>query len=150
MGDFAAQQLQFVNLVMRSLGTPYGHQGRTPGRALDCAGLFICAAKGAGLLPADYDFVDYPPDPSPRNYEKFFRDFDVYLDRVSLNDLRPGDTALTGFRTLAKHVCVAVGEDVSGALLMVHALPEYGVVLQSLDAHQLKLVTRAYRFRGGG
>jgi len=44
----------FLDVVKGYIGTPYSHQGRTPGLALDCAGVIECAAKDCG-----FDVVEY-------------------------------------------------------------------------------------------
>ena len=41
------------------LGTPWMHQGRIPGVALDCAGLVICVARQLGIVAADFDVAGY-------------------------------------------------------------------------------------------
>lgn len=41
------------------LGVPWRHQGRSPGVALDCAGLVICAARALGLVAPDFDVNGY-------------------------------------------------------------------------------------------
>lgn len=45
------------------LGTPWMHQARLPGVALDCAGLVIVVCKQLGLLPAEWDVTDYGRQP---------------------------------------------------------------------------------------
>lgn len=135
----------FVASATSWRGTPYVHQGRTPGRALDCAGLFICAARESALLPADYDFLDYPPDPAVKHYEKFFKDFDFYGARVEPRNVQVGDVVLTGFRSLAKHIGIVTARE-GERLRVVHAVPEMGVVEQALTGFERGLVARAYRF----
>lgn len=43
----------------RMLGTPWMHQGRMPGVALDCAGMVICVARELGIVAPDYDVNGY-------------------------------------------------------------------------------------------
>lgn len=45
------------------LGTPFVHQGRTPGAGVDCAGLIILAARAAGITinaPEGYALPAHP------------------------------------------------------------------------------------------
>ena len=45
------------------LDTPWRHQGRLPGVALDCAGLLICTARALGLVAPDWDINAYARHP---------------------------------------------------------------------------------------
>ncbi len=44
----AARRVDLVSNAVSYIGTPFKHQGRKPGRGLDCAGLIVCAAQAAG------------------------------------------------------------------------------------------------------
>lgn len=46
------------------LGTPWQHQARLPGVALDCAGLVICVARQLGLVGPDWDVNAYAREPN--------------------------------------------------------------------------------------
>ena len=52
-----------VTAARAHLGTPWVHQGRLPGVALDCAGLVILVARQLGLVPADFDLNGYSRSP---------------------------------------------------------------------------------------
>lgn len=45
------------------LGTPWRHQARLPGVAIDCAGLVVCVARQLGLLPLGFDINGYSRNP---------------------------------------------------------------------------------------
>ena len=51
-------------LADRFIGTPYRHQGRTPGLGLDCAGVLVCALQSAGVEVEDCRTYNRVP---PRN-----------------------------------------------------------------------------------
>jgi hypothetical protein len=54
---------KFINAARQLIDTPYQHQGRLPGTAVDCLGVVILAAQGAGWLPDDWeDIIDYKPN----------------------------------------------------------------------------------------
>lgn len=57
---------QVVAAARGMLDTPWMHQGRRPGQALDCVGLVISTAQALGLVPSGWDVADYPrlPDGS--------------------------------------------------------------------------------------
>jgi cell wall-associated NlpC family hydrolase len=47
-----------VALARTYIGTPFRHQGRTPGHGLDCIGVMVCIGRELGLF--DYDLPHYP------------------------------------------------------------------------------------------
>lgn len=53
----------FVQKARELIDTPYQHQGRLPGIAIDCLGVVVLAAKNANLLPDNWqDITDYKPN----------------------------------------------------------------------------------------
>jgi cell wall-associated NlpC family hydrolase len=54
---------QVIAAARGMLGTPWMHQARLPGAALDCAGLVICTARALGLIPPSWEIADYPRSP---------------------------------------------------------------------------------------
>jgi hypothetical protein len=48
-------------LAERYIGTPYRHQGRTPGLGLDCAGVLVCSLQAAGVAVNDCRTYDRVP-----------------------------------------------------------------------------------------
>ena len=48
------------------LETPFGHQGRVPGRRMDCVGLVRYPAVRLGLVPSGTDFRAYHRQPNPK------------------------------------------------------------------------------------
>jgi cell wall-associated NlpC family hydrolase len=52
-----------VAAARAQLGTPWMHQARLPGVALDCAGLVICVARSLGLVPDTFDVGGYTRSP---------------------------------------------------------------------------------------
>lgn len=50
---------EIVSIARSYVDTPFGHLGRVPGRVLDCLGLIICTARAAGIVPGDFDILDY-------------------------------------------------------------------------------------------
>ena len=53
---------QIVAAARACVGTPFRHQGRTPGRGLDCAGLLIVVAREVGIDPVDVSGYPRRPD----------------------------------------------------------------------------------------
>lgn len=52
-------QSEIIEAARAKIGTPWLHQGRLPGVALDCIGLPICVTRELGLMPADFDVNGY-------------------------------------------------------------------------------------------
>lgn len=79
-----------------ALGTPFRHQGRAVGRALDCAGLIVHVAASNGLAVADVDA--YPELPNGELEATLARHVAAgILFKVTLADAQPGDIVLMRF-----------------------------------------------------
>ncbi len=122
------------------LGTPFLHQGRIPGRALDCAGLLIAIAQAVG---ADYrDVAGYGPNPSGGLLEAALDD-QPCLERVPVHARCPGDLLLMRFDADPQHLAVLTGETI------IHAYANVGTVCEHrLSAVWTARIVRVYRFRG--
>ena len=58
-----ATAAEVVAMARGMLETPWMHQARLPGIAVDCAGLVICTARALLLVPADWDIGAYSRSP---------------------------------------------------------------------------------------
>ncbi len=98
-------------------GTPYQHQGRLPGVALDCVGPLILAARHFGIKAADFDVGGYTPQPDG----SLQAILDEHLTPVPREALGLGDVVLNGFRLEPpRHIAIIVGHD-WGQWVMLHA-----------------------------
>ena len=61
--DLSPTRPAYVAAARAELGTPWVHQGRLPGLALDCAGLVIVTARRLGMVAADWDVGGYSRAP---------------------------------------------------------------------------------------
>lgn len=122
------------------LGTPFQHQGRIPGVALDCAGLLIAVAQAIG---ADYhDVTGYGPHPCGGMLEQALDD-QPCLEPVRVAQRRAGDLLLMRFDTEPQHLAVLTGETI------IHAYSNVGKVCEHrLSAVWAARIVRVYRFRG--
>ena len=125
--------------VARSfLGTPFRHQGRIPGLALDCAGLVVSVAKSIG---ADYiDRPGYSRNPSGGMLESALDD-QPCLERVQ--DRQPGDVLLMRFAGEPQHLAIFTGDNI------IHSYESVGKVCEHrmADVWAVRIV-RVYRFKG--
>ena len=120
------------------LGTPFRHQGRIPGLALDCAGLVVSVAKEIG---ADYiDRPGYSRNPSGGLLESALDD-QPCLERVT--DRQPGDVLLMRFSGEPQHLAIFTGENI------IHSYESVGKVCEHrmADVWAVRIV-RVYRFKG--
>lgn len=121
-----------------AIGTPFRHQGRIAGQALDCAGLALYVASEIG---ADYqDFPGYAARPSSGLLESAL-DSQSGLERVF--EMQPGDLLLMRFTGDPQHLAIYAGDTI------IHAFAAGRKVCEHLldDVWQARIV-RIYRFRG--
>lgn len=120
------------------LDTPFRHQGRIPGLALDCAGLVVSVAKEIG---ADYiDRPGYSRNPSGGLLESALDD-QPCLERVT--DRQPGDVLLMRFAGEPQHLAIFTGDNI------IHSYESVGKVCEHrmADVWAVRIV-RVYRFKG--
>jgi cell wall-associated NlpC family hydrolase len=132
---------EWVAGLMLYVGTPYAHQGRLPGVALDCVGPLICRARECGIKAADFDVNGYSPTPDGSLQPIL----DSHLERKPRETLQLGDVVLNAFRnTPPQHVAIIVGE-AYGEWMMLHA----GSTVGRVQVERLPYDRRHYRFVQG-
>jgi len=125
--------------VARScIDTPFKHQGRIPGLALDCAGLLIAVAQYLGVEYIDID--GYSRNPSNGLLEMAL-DLQPCLERVAVK--QTGDVLLMRFGGDPQHLAILDGETI------IHAYSVVGKVCRhQLTEQWARRIVRVYRFRG--
>lgn len=137
-----------VAAARAELGTPFRHQGRIPGKALDCAGLVVAVAAALG---ADYvDQQGYSRHPSDGLLESAL-DAQPCLERVALADMQPGDVLLMRFAGDPQHLAIHAGFSDSGqSETIIHAeIRARKVCEHRLSDEWRGCIVRVYRFRVG-
>jgi len=126
------------------IGTPYRHQGRKKGVAVDCIGLVYGVWLDLGLpqitIPANY--TESPSGTMlQQNAEK-------YLVPTDRKDFYPGDVAvLWGWKQEPQHFAI-VGE-YAGRTTMIHAFSKRGLVVEhGWDDFWMQRLVRIYEFPG--
>lgn len=120
------------------VGTPFRHQGRLPGKALDCAGLVIMTARAIGLNPNDR--TGYPRRPFSGLMESVL-DAQPCLRRVE-REPQAGDVLLLRFEGDPQHLAICAGETI------IHAWAQPGVVAENdFTADWRRRMVRVYEFR---
>lgn len=132
---------EIVTAARSCLGTPFRHQGRIPGVALDCAGLLIAVAKSIG---AEYvDVAGYGLNPSNGLLQSTLDD-QPGLERLAAPEMREaGDVLLMRFAAEPQHLAVFTGDTI------IHAYSNVGLVCEHrLSSVWAARIVRCYRFRG--
>ena len=129
-----------INAARACLGTPFRHQGRLPGVALDCAGLVVAVAKAIG---ADYhDVAGYGRTSSGGMLESCLCS-QPGLDIISKADRQPSDILLIRFSGDPQHLAIFTGETIIHSYASVGAVCEHRMA----DVWAARIVC-AYRFKG--
>ena len=93
------ERKDFIKAARYYMGTKWVHLGRADwvtskggvDHGVDCLGLLICAAKRAGLIPPEFDIVDYVPQV---DYKRLFAEMHQYLSPIPFQCSDRGDVLL--------------------------------------------------------
>jgi cell wall-associated NlpC family hydrolase len=137
-------QVKIVAEARSLIGTPFQHQARLPGVALDCAGELIIVGRRIGSVPADFDETGYPKAADGRTLMAYL---DRFLERI-YGAPQAGDVGVYVWGGLhAHHVGVLVPYR-HGGLSIVHAAgpnPPAKVLESRLLPHMRRVA--AFRFK---
>ena len=123
------------------LGTPFRHQGRIPGLALDCAGLVVHVVNALGLPYQDEQ--GYSRLPHHGRLEAAL-DMQPALRQIPVAERAPGDVLLMRFRAEPTHLGILAGDTV------IHAYEQAGKVCEHrMDAAWTARIARVYRIVRG-
>ena len=138
---------QIVAAARTQIGTPFRHQGRLPGKALDCAGLVIVAAQSIGATYADQQGYDRRPS---GGLLEAALDAQPCLERVEIRDRQAGDVLLMRFASDPQHLAIYAGlVDVYQAEGIIHAWMQARKVCEHhLSDEWFERIVRVYRFNG--
>jgi len=126
------------------LGTPWMHQARLPGVALDCAGLVIITAKRLRLVPAEWDITDYGRLPDGT----LLATCDQHMQRIGVIEL--GAVLVLSITGQPQHMGI-VGDYRHGGWSLVHAASNAcpGRVIETrLMFHRAQQLQAIYRLPG--
>lgn len=116
-----AQTNKIIELARECLGTPFVHQGRICGVAMDCAGVLVHVLKGLNLPYNDQK--GYPCRPYKGLLEKGLSE-QPHLQEILLSELSAGDVVLFRIETAPRHLGIYTGENV------IHAYKDTGRVIE--------------------
>jgi cell wall-associated NlpC family hydrolase len=98
------------------IGTPWQHQQRTKGLAVDCAGLVIGVARELELVPAEFDVQGYGRQPNGT----LMRLCAEHMQRIDQARMQPGDVVVVAIAADPQHMGI-VGDYRHGGLSIIHA-----------------------------
>ena len=128
-----------VTEARKHLGTPFVHQGRLPGKALDCAGLVVVVAQALGIEIADTKGYGR----SPNGALEAVIAAQTEVTQVPIAERQAGDILTMRFAREMQHVAICAGETV------IHSYEAVGKVCEhALDEMWAKRIVRVYRFKG--
>lgn len=117
------------------IGTPFVHQGRIAGKALDCAGVVVAVASMLGIEHSDVQGYAR----IPTGLLKPALDSQSCIHEVS--DFQAGDILLMRFKNEPQHLAIYSGETI------IHAWQIIGKVCEHrFDTVWRNRVVTAYRF----
>jgi len=136
---------EIVESARAALGTPFRHQGRSAGRALDCAGLIVHVANRNNFAISDREA--YPELPNGELEAVLAQHVAAgVIHRIALPEMQPGDVVLMRFEKepAPRHLGI-LGYDNT----LIHAWAITGKVCEHLiDAAWLRRIVGAWRFSG--
>lgn len=131
-------QQRIVAAARACMDTQFRHQGRLPGKGLDCAGLCVVALRAAGVEMRDVKAYGRVP-----NEGRLQQAIDAQpgLRRIALADADAGDVVLIRFGAEPSHVGILSAQD-----CIIHAYERIGRVVEHRIDETLKLqIVAAWR-----
>ena len=96
---------QIIAAARELLGTPWAHQGRTPGVGIDCAGVVVHILRLNGI---DYDVAGYAYEPNG----ELTLHADACLTRIPREGFQPADVLVFRIKRLPQHVALATDKGI--------------------------------------
>lgn len=128
-----------ISAARECVGTPFWHQGRRLGIGIDCAGVAIHVAQRLGI--DHFDISGYGRTPAAGQLERAL-DAQPGLERVMLNDRKPGDLLLMRFASDPQHLAICAGDTI------IHAYESVGQCCEHrLSSLWAARIVRVYRFQ---
>jgi hypothetical protein len=131
---------QILSYARSLIGTPFHHQGRQPGLALDCIGVLRAIANHFRFT--NHDFMGYSKHPDGETLE---RELNKCLEPIQPMAVQPGDVLTFWVRHPGKTQHAGIATNV-GILHSYHSINPVGVTETVLDEFWCKRVSVCYRF----
>lgn len=133
-----------LSIARQFLGTPFQHQGRRPGKGMDCVGLIVCVARE--LYGTLFDIQGYPRQPDGWSLRRHCAE---YLQPLTRLEASPGDVVLIQFSSQPAHLGIL--GDRGRPLSLIHASSGRAGTLNRVIEHRLsrqwqERILAVYRF----
>lgn len=141
---------EVVAIARSYINTPWQHRGRTPGAALDCAGVLVCAARAKYLVSEFFDVPEYSRNPDGKTLIAWLEEY--MGGRVPKSALQIGDVVVVRPDRYPQHLGI-VSDHISGCLGLIHAsnarstVPARVIETRLMFSRALAFVA-GYRFPG--
>lgn len=127
---------QVTDVARTWVGTPFKHQGRLKGKAVDCGGLIVGIANDLGIEVKD--FLGYGREPANGMLERI-----VSSQTVKERKIKPGCILLMRFVREPQHLAIVTTNNT-----IIHAYANIGKVTEHRLSNMWKArVTDIYRFK---
>jgi hypothetical protein len=136
---------QIATIARETIGTPWQHQQRINGLAMDCVGLPVFVGQRLGMSVDT--LANYGRLPVPAQMRAAL---DEHLVRVAKADMQVGDVAWIRFEAEPQHFGI-IGDYLHGGFSLIHAYNGAGVnkvVEHRLDPEWLARIVGVWRFPG--
>jgi hypothetical protein len=141
---------QIVDVARTFVGTPYLHQGRLKGKAMDCVGLPLCIGEELGLLDKlgvpfkGSDNANYSAQPLDQAVQE---EAERRLIEKPVDQMKDGDIITLCVPTIPCHT--AIVSTVNGTTGMIHAYKANGKVVEHImDEKWYKRIKSAFEYPG--
>lgn len=132
-------KLQVVRIAREYVGTPWVHQGRLKGKAIDCLGILVCVAREFGAKVVK-DRTDY--DQKAIDTDAMIDVMRYYMKEISYTQSRPGDVILFAINNRPQHLGIKTNKG------MIHAnMRTRWVREDSIDKYTESQVVTCFDFR---
>lgn len=118
---------QIVAEAREWVGTPYMHQARVKGVAVDCVGLLIGVARRLGLVAPDFDVTGYTRRPDGWT---LIEECERHMTRIERDFMHVGDGVIVRFDAEPQHFGF-VAPYRHGGWSIIHAASKYGRVVET-------------------
>lgn len=135
--------LAIANCARTYIDTPYQHQARLKGVAIDCVGLIIEVAKELDYVPKEFNYSNYSRVPDGK---LLIERLENHMIPVSQQEMQVGDVICISFSRHPQHVGI-LGDYRHGGFSIIHAAMPPGRVIETrLLFGNLMQFKGAYRF----
>lgn len=142
-------QQQIVKEARKWIGTPYKHQGKTLGRACDCAGILIGVARNLFDIEDNFD-SRYGHNPNNWTLKQELDNASMLIHKSSTDNIEIGDITLMSLNQLQIPHHVGIISDYSDQSFgLIHCYSSIGrVVEHRMNDVWKNRILHLYRYKG--